>query len=394
VTDPEAPLRGACTALRPYGTSIFTDMTLLANAHGAVNLSQGFPDFDGPEEIRRRAAEEILKGPNQYAPTIGVAALRQAVAEKMARFYGVAVDADAEVTATAGATEGLAATILGLVEPGDEVVLLDPSYDLYPAMVARAGGVPVHVPLEGRSFALPREALAAAFGPRTRAIIVNNPQNPCGKVFAAEELAFIAELCLKHGAVAVGDEVYEHIVYGGRRHTSLLAVPGLRDHAIVVSSTAKTFSMTGWKVGWVAAAPELTRAVRMSHQFLTYCTPPAFQIAMAAAIRMDDAYYVELHDSYERKRTRLCAALAGIGLDVLEPEGTYYASVLIDGRGFEDDTAFCRHLTTEAGVAAIPSSAFYEGRRGGRSLVRFCFCKRDETLDEAIRRLRAWKRES
>jgi len=383
---------GPCEALLPYGTSIFTDMTLLANAHGAVNLSQGFPDFDGPEEVRRRAADAILEGPNQYAPTIGVAALRQAVAEKMARFYGVRVDPDTEVTATAGATEGLAAAILGLVEPGDEVVLLDPSYDLYPAMVARAGGVPVHVPLEGRAFALPKEALAAAFGPRTKAIVVNNPQNPCGKVYAADELAFIAELCRAHGAIAIGDEVYEHILYDGRRHASLLAVPGLRERAIVVSSTAKTFSMTGWKVGYAVAAPELTRAVRMSHQFLTYCTPPAFQIAMAAAIRMGDAYYEELHGAYARRREKLCAALAEVGLDVLVPEGTYYASVLIDGLGFEDDAAFCRHLTTEVGVAAIPSSAFYEGRRGGRNLVRFCFCKRDETLDEAIRRLRRWKK--
>jgi N-succinyldiaminopimelate aminotransferase len=258
-------------------------------------------------------------------------------------------------------------------------------------MIARAGGVPVHVPLSGRSFDLPKEALAAAFGPRTRAIIVNNPQNPCGKVYSADDLAFIAGLCRRHGAVAIGDEVYEHILYDGRRHASLLAVPGLRDRALVVSSTAKTFSMTGWKVGWVVAAPPLTRAVRASHQFLTYCTPPAFQIAMAAAIRMDDAYYAELGESYTRKRAKLCAALAEVGLDVLSPEGTYYASVIIDGLGFEDDTAFCRHLTAEIGVAAIPSSAFYEGRRGGRNLVRFCFCKRDETLDAAIERLRRWK---
>lgn len=392
MTNPEAPVRGLCAALRPYGTSIFTDMTLLANEHGAVNLSQGFPDFDGPEEIRRRAANAILEGPNQYAPTIGVAKLRMAVAEKLERFHGVRVDPDAEVTATAGATEGLAAALLGVVEPGDEVVLIDPSYDLYPAMIARAGGVPIHVPLEGRSFALPEAALAAAFGPRTRAIVLNNPQNPCGKVYTAEELAFIAGLCREHGAIAIGDEVYEHILFDGRRHVSLLAVTGMRERAIVVSSTAKTFSMTGWKVGYVAAAPELTRAVRASHQFLTYCTPPAFQIAMADAIRMGDAYYAELAATYARKREKLCGALAEVGLDVLRPEGTYYASVRIDDLGFEDDTAFCRYLTAEVGVAAIPSSAFYEGRRGGRNLVRFCFCKRDETLDEAIRRLEAWKK--
>jgi N-succinyldiaminopimelate aminotransferase len=382
------------SALRPYGTSIFTDMTLLAAEHGAINLSQGFPDFDGPEEIRRRAADRILEGPNQYAPTIGVAELRRAVAAKMARFYGVGLDPDAEITATAGATEGLAAVFLGLLEPGDEVVLLDPSYDLYPAMIARAGGVPVHVPLERPGFALPRERLRAAFNERTRAIVVNNPQNPCGKVFSPDELAFIAALCLEHGAVAVGDEVYEHLVYDGRRHTTLLDVPGLRDRAVVVNSTAKTFSMTGWKVGYVMAAPELTRAVRMSHQFLTFCTPPAFQLAMAEAIAMDDAYYGGLLASYEAKRALLCAGLADAGLAALPCEGTYFASVAIDTARFEDDLAFCRFLAAEVGVAAIPSSYFYEGRRGGRDLVRFCFCKRDETLEEAIRRLRAWRAHS
>ena len=387
----EATKGFGCAALRPYGTSIFTDMTLLANAHGAVNLSQGFPDFDGPLGIRRRAADAILEGPNQYAPAIGVAALRRAVAAKMERFHGIAVDPDTEVTATAGATEGLAAALLGLIEPGDEVVLLDPSYDLYPAVIARAGGVPVHVPLVRPDFALPRAALAAAFGPRTRAIVVNNPQNPCGKVFTDDELAFVAELCRAHDAVAIGDEVYEHITYDGRRHRSLLAVPGLAGRAAVVSSTAKTFSMTGWKVGWVCAPPPLTEAVRMAHQFLTYCTPPAFQIAMAEAIGADDAYYVELAADYARKRARLCDALAAAGFAVLAPQGTYYASVCIDGLGFADDADFCRWLTAAVGVAAIPASAFYEGRRGGRDLVRFCFCKRDATLDEAIRRLARWR---
>ena len=390
---PPAPRSPAvASALRPYGTSIFTDMTLLANAHGAVNLSQGFPDFDGPEEIRRRAAALILEGPNQYAPTIGVAALRRAVAEKTARFYGVRVDPDAEVTVTAGATEGLAAVFLGLLEPGDEVVLLDPSYDLYPAMIARAGGVPVHVPLERPGFALPREALRRAFTARTRAVVVNNPQNPCGKAYADEELAFIAALCAEHGAIAVGDEVYEHLVYDGRRHATLLGVPGMRDRAIVVNSTAKTFSMTGWKVGYVVAAPELTRAVRMSHQFLTFCTPPAFQLAMAEALGTGDAYFEGLLADYSRKRELLCAGLADAGLDVLPCEGTYFASVAIDAARFGDDLAFCRFLAEKVGVAAIPSSYFYEGRRGGRDLVRFCFCKRDETLEEAIRRLRAWRR--
>lgn len=381
-----------CGALRGYGTSIFTEMTALANREGAVNLSQGFPDFDGPLDVRRHAAKAIIDGPNQYAPSMGVRSLREAVAAKMERFYGVSVDPDREVTVTAGASEGLAATLLGIVEPGDEVILLDPSYDLYAPVISRAGGVPVRVALDREGFALPREALIRAFGDRTAAIIVNNPQNPCAKVYTREELEFIADLCSRHDAIAIGDEVYEHLVYDGRSHVTLLDVSGMRDRAIVISSTAKTFSMTGWKVGYVIAAGPLTEAVRMSHQFLTYCTPAAFQEAMATAVSMGDGYYDELLASYEARRSLLCDALVDMGLDVLPPQGTYYANVDISSLGYEDDLEFCRRLAVDAKVAAIPDSFFYEERRGGRDLVRFCFCKRTETLEEGIRRLRAWRR--
>jgi N-succinyldiaminopimelate aminotransferase len=377
-------------ALRPFGTSIFTEMTVLANTFGAVNLSQGFPDFDGPEEIRKRAAEAILRGPNQYALSTGIPALRQAIARKMARFYQVKVDPEQEVTVTSGATEGLCATLLGLLESGDEVILLEPAYDTYAPVAAMARARTRHVSLTIPDFSLPREELAAAFNERTKAIIVNSPQNPCCKVFTREELNFIADLCVKYGAYVIGDEVYEHMVYDGFEHQTLLGVPALRDRAFVLSSTAKTFSMTGWKIGYVVAAPELSKAVRMSHQFITFCGQPALQEAMAYAIDFPDSYYQGLLADYTRRRDWLCRALDELGFKVYPPQGTYYVLVDIRPLGFEDDFEFCRMLPQKAGVAAIPCSCFWKDRRQGRKLVRFCFCKKDETLEEGVRRLREW----
>jgi N-succinyldiaminopimelate aminotransferase len=377
-------------ALRPYGTTIFTEMTVLANRCGAINLAQGFPDFDGPEEIRAKAAEAIMRGPNQYAPSTGIPELRQAVARKMERFYGVEVNADEEVTATSGATEGLCATLLGIIEPGDEVIILEPCYDSYPPVAAMAGADIRYVSLQGADFKLPREEVAEAFGPRTKAIVINNPQNPCGKVFSREEFAFIGSLCAEHDVYAIGDEVYEHLVYDGREHVTLLSVPEFKDRAFVISSTAKTFSMTGWKVGYVVACPELSRAVGMSHQFITFCGQPALQEAMAFAIDFPDGYYAELLADYTRRRDWLCEALRDIGFHVYPTEGTYYVLVDITSLGFDDDLAFCRMLPEQAGVAAIPCSYFWKDRRQGRELARFCFCKKDKTLEEGIRRLRRW----
>jgi aspartate/methionine/tyrosine aminotransferase len=381
-----------CKAFRPFGTTIFTEMTALANEHKAINLSQGFPDFEGPKEVRAAAAEAIMRGPNQYVHSAGIPELRVAVADKIKRFYGCEVESESQVTVTAGASEGLAASLLGLVEPDDEVILLEPCYDLYPPIIARAGARAVYVPLKRPGFTIDRQALKGAFRPQTRAIVINNPLNPSGKVFTREELSLIGELCRRHDVIAIGDEVYEHLVYEGREHVTLLDIPELEDRAIVISSTAKTFSTTGWKVGYAVASPRLSEAVRMSHQFITFCTPGALQQAMAAAIGMDDSYYDQLLSSYASKRSRLCTALEEIGFEVLWPEGTYYASIDISGLGFEDDLAFCRYLTTEVGVAAVPSSFFWLGRRAGKDLVRFCFCKKDETIDEAVQRLREWRR--
>ena len=377
-------------ALRPFGTTIFTEMTALANAFGAVNLAQGFPDFDGPEEVRAKAANAIMRGPNQYAPSKGITELRQAVARKMKRFYGVEVDSDEEVTVTFGATEGLCATLLGILEPDDEVILLEPCYDSYPPVATMARANIRYVTLQGPDFKLPREELAEAFGPRTKAIVINNPQNPCGKVFSREEVAFVGSLCAEHNVYAVGDEVYEHLVYDGREHVTLLSVPELRDRAFVISSTAKTFSMTGWKVGYVVATPELSRAVGMSHQFITFCGQSALQEAMAFAIDFPDSYYADLLADYTRRRNWFCEALEDIKFHVYPTEGTYYVLVNITSLGFDDDLAFCRMLPEQAGVAAIPCSYFWNNRRQGRELVRFCFCKKDETLEEGIRRLRRW----
>jgi N-succinyldiaminopimelate aminotransferase len=378
-------------SLRPFGTSIFTEMTSLANANGAVNLSQGFPDFEGPEEVRAKAAEAIMRGPNQYCPSVGIPLLRQAIARKMKRFYELDVDPDTEVTVTAGSTEGICATLLGIVEPGDEVILLEPCYDTYPPLASLAQARIRYVALNLPDFSLPKDTLAKAFNSRTKAIVINTPQNPCGKVFTVEELTFIASLCEEHDAYVIGDEVYEHLIYDGRGHVTLLAVPGLRHRAFSISSTAKTLSLTGWKQGFVVAAPELSRAVRMSHQFITFCGQSALQEAVALGINSSERYYERFLADYSRKRDLLCDGLRQLGFQVFAPEGTYYALADIRPLGFEDDVAFCRMLPEQAGVAAIPCSAFYFSNSPAKHLVRFAFCKKDETLQEALRRLTNWK---
>ena len=380
------------SALRPYGTTIFTEMTALANSTGAINLSQGFPDTDGPVQIRQKAAEAILRGPNQYAPSIGLDTLRQAVSRHLNRFYGLSPDPEMEVTITSGGTEGLCATLLGILEPGDEVILLEPCFDTYAPVVSMAGARCRFVSLEGTDFSLPRKRLEEAFGPMTKAIIINNPQNPCGKVFSRDELSFIGGLCQSHDAFAIGDEVYEHLVYDGRSHVPLLSIPELKDRSFVISSTGKTFSMTGWKIGYVVASPELSRAVRMSHQFIVFCGQPALQEAMAFAMDLPDRYYNELRDDYQRRRDYFYQELSDMGFKAYVSEGTYYLLIDIRSVGFSDDLEFCRMLPRDAGVAAIPCSFFWEQRKMGRELVRFCFCKRDETLKEAITRLRRWKK--
>jgi N-succinyldiaminopimelate aminotransferase len=373
--------------LAPFGTSVFTEFTHLARLHQAVNLSQGFPDFDGPDAIKEVACREIRTGYNQYAPSHGVPNLRRAVADNVRRFYDLAVDAEEEVTVYSGATEAIFSTLAGLVEPGDEVVLFAPSYDSYPPSVVMAGGVPRFVPLHFPDYAVDAQALAAAFGPRTRAIVVNTPMNPCGKVFSRAELELVARLCQEHDVIAICDEVYEHLTYDGHRHLPLFSLPGMRERTVTISSTAKSFSMTGWKIGYTVAAPVLTRALRMSHQFVTFCTPPFLQEAMAQAMSLPDAYFADLRQSYAAKRRLVCDALAGLGFEVRPPAGTYYITAGVRGLGFDDDVAFCRMLPERFGVAMIPVSAFYYGVPARSDVVRVAFCKNEATLRQGMERL-------
>jgi N-succinyldiaminopimelate aminotransferase len=371
------------TRLAGFGTTIFTEMSALAERTGAVNLGQGFPDEDGPPELLAAAQEAIRAGHNQYAPLPGVPALRRAVAEHQARFYGLEVDPDDGVQITFGATEAIAAALLSLLEPGDEVVLIDPAYDSYAACVAFAGGVRRTVTLRPPDWALDGDALRAAIGPRTRALLLNSPHNPTGKVFARAELELVAAACREHDLIAITDEVYEHLVFDGE-HVPLATLDGMAERTLTISSLGKTFSCTGWKTGWATGPAELVAGVRVAKQFLTFAGGTPFQHAGAVALGLGDDWYAAFADGMRERRDRLCDGLAAAGLQVLRPAGTYFANVLVDGDGAE----FCRALPERAGVVAIPTGVFYEDPEPGRSLVRFTFCKRPEVIDEGVRRLR------
>lgn len=382
-------------ALRPFGTSIFAEMTALANEHKAVNLSQGFPDFDGPSFVRQAAARAIAEGHNQYAPMPGLARLREAVAAWWHAHTGLRADPDREVTITSGCTGGLAAALLGLCNPGDEVVMFEPFYDAYRPDCALAGAVPRHVTLRpcGGRFVYVREELEAAFTERTRAILLNTPHNPTGKVFTHDELAHIAELCIRHGCIAITDEVYERLTFEpDRPHISLATLPQMRSRTLTLSSLGKTFSLTGWKVGWAIGSPELSAAVRAAHQFLVYCVPGPLQFGAAEALGNGLEYVQQLQEQYGRARRLLAEVLSEIGFDVLEPEGTYFIMAeharVAERVGARNDVELCRILTQRYGVAAIPPSAFYHDPADGAGMVRFAFCKTTATLDEAARRLR------
>lgn len=358
--------------LAEYGTTVFTVMSALAAEHGAINLGQGFPDTEGPEDIRRVAAEALMAGPNQYPPMLGLPALRQAVAEANRRFYGLEVDWRTEVMVTSGATEALADCFLGLIEPGDEVVLIEPLYDSYLPMVRRAGGVPILVRMEPPDWALPRRALEAVVSNRTRMVVLNSPHNPSGKVFDDDELCFLARLIAEHDMIAVCDEVYEHLVFDGRRHVPLMTLDGMRERTLRIGSAGKTFSATGWKVGYITAAPALLAAVAKAHQFVTFTTPPNLQTAAAFGLRQGDGYFRGLAAGMQAKRDRLAAGLAAAGFAVLPSAGTYFLTVDIRsvGRsvGFAGtDEAFCRHITTEAGVTAVPMARSTTARQSGIS---------------------------
>jgi aspartate/methionine/tyrosine aminotransferase len=382
-------MRTANALMSGLGTTVFEVMSGLAREHNSVNLGQGFPDDKGPEAVRSAAADYLLNGHNQYPPMMGLPELRQAVAEHAQRFQGLEIDWQTEVLVTSGATEALADCLFGLIEAGDEVVLIEPLYDSYLPIVRRAGGIPHLVRLEPPTWRLPRDQLEAAFSRRTKLVLFNSPMNPCSKVFGREELQLIAELCQRHDAYAVCDEVYEHIVFDDHRHVSIMALPGMRDRAIRIGSAGKSFSLTGWKVGYVTASAELMKPIAKTHQFMTFTTPPNLQWGAAVGLRLDDRYFETLAADMQGKRDRLAEALDAIGFDVLPAHGTYFVTTDFRPLGFNGtDEDFCRHITVEAGVTAVPVSAFYdEPATAPRHLARFCFCKHESTLESAISRL-------
>jgi N-succinyldiaminopimelate aminotransferase len=361
-------------------------MTKLANEHGAVNLGQGFPDFEGPAFIKRAAIDAIEAGHNQYCRTHGLPQLNAAIADHQRRFWSLDYDPETEITVYAGATEAIYASLAALCEVGDEVILFEPYYDSYRASVAMAGAVEKLVTLRSPSFAFDEAQLRAAFGPKTRAILVNSPHNPTGKVYSRAELELIASLCVEHDVLAITDEVYEHLVYDGE-HVPLASLPGMRERTVVISSAGKTFSFTGWKVGHTCAPAPITKALRSAHQFVTFCNSTPFQHALVHGYRASDAYFEQFVTEYRARRDKLCEGLAAVGFEVLTPAGTYFVQTDIRSLGWDDDFAFCRMLPKTIGVAAIPTSAFYSDREAGRHLVRWAFCKTDAVLDEGLRRL-------
>jgi N-succinyldiaminopimelate aminotransferase len=391
--DPDL-MKSPNSLLSAIPTTIFTVMSALAVRHHAINLGQGFPDTEGPRDIVQAAADALLDNRNQYPPLAGLPELREAVADSNRRFYGLTVDPLREVVVTSGATEALTASLTALINPGDEVVLIEPFYDTYLPVIRLLGGVPRLVRLREpeageRDWALPRDELAAAFGPRTKAILLNSPMNPTGKVFSREELGLIADLLIEHDAYAICDEVYEHLTFAPARHVPLMTLPGMRERCVRIGSAGKSFSLTGWKVGYVTAPAALAEVIAKAHQNLTFTTPPNLQRAVALGLSRDRDYFEELSSSLAARRDMLSEGLRAIGFSVLPCSGSYFVIADIRPLGFSGDAmAFCRYITEEARVAAIPVSAFYDGADPPAHLVRFAFCKREEVLREAIARLK------
>ena len=362
-------------------------MTRLNQQHGGVNLSQGFPDFPAPDAVKEAACAAIMRDVNQYAVTWGTRELREAVAREFTRLYRVPVVADQQVTVCCGSTEAMMATMMAIIDPGDEVVIFEPFYENYGPDAILSGATPRYVPLREPDWSFDPEDLAAAFNNRTKAIILNTPNNPTGKVFSRQELGVIAELCQRWDVVAISDEIYEHIVYDGVTHVPIASLEGMAERTVTINSLSKTFSVTGWRVGWAISPPSLTGAIRKVHDFLTVGAPAPLQEAGVVALGLGDAYYAQLATSYQRRRDILLDMLTRHRFTCYAPKGAYYIMTDISGFGFEHDVAFARYLVSEVGVAAVPGSSFYRNAELGRTKLRFCFCKRDETLAEADRRL-------
>lgn len=386
---------GMAQRVAQFGTTIFSEINTLAREHGAVNLGQGAPDFDGPPPVLAAAVSAINGQLNQYAPGLGMPRLREAVALHAERFYGQRLDPATEVAITAGATEAMFAAILGLTDPGDEVIVFEPVYDSYVPNMIMAGVTPRYVTLRDPDWTFDPDELAAAFNERTRAIIINTPHNPTGKIYSRDELQIIAELCQKHDVIAITDEVYEHITYDGATHNRMATLPGMAERTLTISSLGKTFSVTGWKIGWVMGPRGLVEGVNGAHQFITFAVASPLQAAAAAALSLPSTYFEELQATFQAKRDFLMGALKAAGFKVLKPQGAYF--VMIDWRGakgvpasVQDDVQFARWLITEVGVACIPPSAFYReaDKHLAQHLARFAVCKKDETLQAAAERLR------
>ena len=374
--------------LSSYGTTIFTVMSALAAEHNAVNLGQGFPEGLEPADVLEAAAQATRDGPHQYPPMMGIPELRQAVAQHEKRFYDLDVDWQTEVMVTSGATEALADCLFGLINPGDEVVLIEPLYDSYLPIIQRAGGIPKMVRVAPPCWELPREDLAAAFTDKTKLILLNNPTNPCAKAYTREELEFIAGLVKKHDAYAVCDEVYEHLVFDGREHIPLITLPGMRERCVKIGSAGKTFSITNWKIGYMVAAPELLQPIAKTHQFLTFTTPTGLQKGVAYGLNKDEVYFTGLAKDMQARRDRLSNGLKDIGFGIIDCAGTYFLTTDFRPLGFNgNDAEFCRHITIEAGVTAVPVGAFYK-ENGPDHFARFCFAKEDKAIDEALSRLK------
>ncbi|MBF6613744.1 MAG: aminotransferase class I/II-fold pyridoxal phosphate-dependent enzyme [Chloroflexi bacterium] len=378
--------------VQPIGVSVFSEMSRLAQEHNAVNLSQGFPDFPAPDWLKDAAQEAIERDVNQYAPSQGSARLRKAIAAKVEERMGTGYDENLEITVTSGATEAVYDAIQALVNPGDEVIVFEPFYDSYVPAIELAGGVPSFLTLHAPHWSFDFGDLIASFNDRTRAILINTPHNPTGKVFGMEELELIADLCKKHDVLAITDEVYEYLVYDDNRHISIASLPGMRNRTVTINSASKTFSVTGWKIGYMLAAPDLTEAVRRLHQFVVFCSAAPFQEAVAIGMERagSSSYYRDLQAGYVTRRDMLLEALQRAELKPIRPQGAFFVMSDISGLGFKDDVEFARYMTTEVGVACIPPSAFYHNPAGGANLARWCFAKRHETLNAAGERLEGW----
>lgn len=383
----EIPDARVSERVQHFPESVIREMTRLANLHGAINLSQGFPDFDPPAEIIQAAKEALEAGYNQYSTTWGAEEFRQAIAESFQRFQGLDVDPDENVVVTCGATEAMMTAMLSVVNPGEEVIIFEPFYENYGPDSIVSGARPRFVTMEWPDFSVREEPLKEAFGRKTKAIILNTPNNPTGKVFTRDEMMLIADLCVDHDVVCVTDEIYEHIVYDGKRHISMATLGYMWERTITINSLSKTFSVTGWRLGYSIAPRSLTAALRRTHDFLTVGAPHPLQIAGARALRMPDAYFERLRRDYEERRRVLVEALDSLGFRCIKPSGAYYIMADIRPLGFDDDVKFSRYLVEEVGVAVVPGSSFYFRPEDGRHIVRFAFPKRVETLKEAAQRL-------